>query len=102
MDLAEGHLAALSNLCSESPHLLVLNLGSGKGNSVLDVVREMERAVGRTIPYEITERRPGDVAISIASADRAFQRLNWRTKRGLKEICKDGWAWQLQNPYGYV
>jgi UDP-glucose 4-epimerase len=102
MDLAEGHLAALNHLLSHGTQLLKLNLGSGKGQSVLDVVKAFEQASGKTIPYRIVERRPGDAAITVADPTLAWQTLGWRTQRGLKEICRDGWAWQQANPQGYA
>ncbi len=102
MDLADGHLAALDCLLAEEPQLLTLNLGSGQGQSVLEMVQAMEAASGCSIPYAITDRRPGDAAISVADPSKAAQRLGWRTQRGLKEICRDGWAWQQQNPDGYT
>ena len=102
MDLAEGHRAALDCLLAEAPQLLTLNLGSGKGQSVLEVVQAMEAASGRSIPYTITDRRPGDAAISVADPTKAAERLGWRTQRGLEDICRDGWAWQQQNPEGYA
>ena len=101
MDLAEGHRCALDCLLSEAPHLLTLNLGSGKGQSVLGVVRAMEAACNRSIPYAVTERRPGDAAISVADSGQALARLGWRTQRSLEDICRDGWAWQQANPDGY-
>lgn len=85
MDLAEGHRAALDCLLAEAPQLLTLNLGSG-----------------RSIPYVITERRPGDAAISVADPSQAAEGLGWRTQRSLEDICRDGWAWQQQNPEGYA
>ena len=94
MDLAEGHRCALDCLLKEEPQLLTLNLGSGHGQSVLDVVKAMEAASDRSIPYEITERRPGDAAISVADSSQALARLGWRTQRSLEDICRDGWAWQ--------
>ena len=102
MDLAEGHKCALDCLLSEAPQLLTLNLGSGQGQSVLDVVKAMEAASNRSIPYEITERRPGDAAISVADPSRALVRLGWRTKRTLQDMCRDVWSWQQQNPKGYA
>ncbi len=102
MDLAEGHQAALHHLLSHGPQLLTLNLGSGEGHSVLDVVKAFEQASGRTIPYQIVPRRPGDAAITVADPTLAWQTLGWRTQRGLKEICRDGWAWQQANPQGYA
>ena len=102
MDLAEGHRAALDCLLAEAAQLLTLNLGSGQGQSVLEVVQAMEAASGRSIPYTVTERRPGDAAISVADPSKAAERLGWHTQRGLEDICRDGWAWQQQNPNGYA
>jgi UDP-glucose 4-epimerase len=102
MDLAEGHQAALDHLLSHGPQLLTLNLGSGQGHSVLDVVKAFEQASGRTIPYDVVPRRPGDAAITVADPTLAWQTLGWRTQRSLNEICRDGWAWQQANPQGYA
>ena len=102
MDLAEGHRAALDCLLEEEPQLLTLNLGSGQGQSVLEVVQAMEATSGRSIPYAITGRWPGDAAISVADPTKAAERLGWRTQRSLEDICRDGWAWQQQNPEGYA
>ena len=82
--------------------MLTLNLGSGQGQSVKEVMQAMEAASSSSIPYAITDRRPGDAAISVADPTKAAQRLGWRTRRGLEDICRDGWAWQQQNPGGYV
>ena len=101
MDLAEGHLAALRYLISESPQLLQINLGSGQGHSVLEVIKAFEMESGRVIPYKIVDRRPGDAALSIADASLAAKLLNWKTTRCLREICRDGWKWQQANPLGY-
>jgi UDP-glucose 4-epimerase len=101
MDLAEGHQAALDVLLAEPPQLLTLNLGSGQGHSVLEVVHAFERACGHPIAHQLVERRPGDVAITVADPALAAERLGWRTRRGLEEICRDGWAWQQANPTGY-
>lgn len=101
MDLAEGHLAALETLLAEEPQMLTLNLGSGRGHSVLEVVAAFESASGRPVPYELVARRPGDVAISVADPTIAAKRLGWRTRRSLAEMCRDGWAWQSANPGGY-
>jgi len=101
MDLAEGHRAALDVLLAEDPQLLTLNLGSGQGHSVLEVVEAFEAASGRAVPYEVVARRPGDAATTVADPSLAAQRLRWITKRGLDEICRDGWAWQSANPQGY-
>ena len=101
MDLAEGHLAALNCLMAEPPQLLELNLGSGQGHSVLDVVKAFETASGCAVPYKIVARRAGDAAITVANPSLAIERLGWKTKRSLEEMCRDGWAWQSANPNGY-
>lgn len=101
MDLAEGHRAALEVLLAEPPQLLTLNLGSGRGHSVLEVVAAFERACGSPVPCELVPRRPGDVAATVADPSLAGQRLAWRTRRDLDTICRDGWAWQSANPLGY-
>ena len=102
MDLADGHCAALNCLMAEAPQILTLNLGTGQGQSVLEMVKEMESTSGHSIPYAISERRPGDAAISIADPSKATERLGWRTNRSFAEICRDGWAWQQKNPRGYI
>ena len=101
MDLAEGHRAALDVLLAEPPQLLSLNLGSGQGHSVLEVVRAFELASGRSVPFTVVERRDGDAASTVADPRLAATRLNWRTRRSLEEMCRDGWTWQQANPEGY-
>ena len=101
IDLAEGHRAALEVLLAEEPQLLTLNLGSGQGHSVLEVVAAFMQASGRPVPYAVVERRPGDAASTVADPALAAQRLGWRTRRSLAEMCRDGWAWQSANPSGY-
>ena len=101
MDLAEGHLAALEVLLAGGDQLLTLNLGSGQGHSVLEVIHSFEAASGQCIPYTVVERRPGDAAITLADPAQAATVLGWRTRRSLMEICRDGWAWQQANPQGY-
>ena len=101
MDLAEGHRAALETLWREPPQLLTLNLGSGRGHSVLEVVRAFEAASGRRVPYELVGRRAGDAAQSVADPSAAERLLGWRARRDLEAICRDGWAWQSANPSGY-
>ena len=101
MDLAEGHRAALDCLLAEPAQLLTVNLGSGKGASVLEVVHAFEQACGRNVPFEVVARRDGDAAITVADPVLAFQRLGWKTQRNLSDICLDGWAWQSANPAGY-
>jgi len=101
MDLAEGHQASLDTLLSEDPQLLKLNLGSGQGYSVLEVVGAFESASGKPVPYDVVGRRPGDAAATVADPALALRRLGWKTRRSLMEICSDGWAWQSNNPNGY-
>lgn len=102
MDLAEGHLAALNCLLEEEPQLLTLNLGSGSGASVLEVVATFEAASGRSVPHHLVDRRPGDASVTVADPSLALKRLGWRTKRSLFDMCRDGWAWQSANPNGYL
>jgi len=101
MDLAEGHRAALDALLAEPPQLLTLNLGSGQGHSVLEVVRAFESASGRTVPFAIVARRDGDAACTVADPHLAAERLGWRTRLSLAEMCRDSWCWQQANPHGY-
>ena len=101
MDVAEGHRAALDCLLAEDPQVLTLNLGSGKGTSVLEVVQAFEAASCRPVPYTITDRRPGDAAITVADPTLAAARLEWRAIRNLDDMCRDGWGWQSANPQGY-
>ena len=101
MDLAEGHRAALDCLLAEPAQLLTLNLGSGNGASVLEVVHAFESSSGCKVPYELMARRYGDAAITVADPSLAFKRLGWKTQRTLADICRDGWAWQSANPTGY-
>lgn len=102
MDLAMGHLAAM-NFLSSNPdgYLLTLNLGTGRGVSVLEVVKTFERTSGKYIPFEIVDRRPGDVAYCYADPSLAESILHWRATRNLSEMCADAWTWQLRNPNGY-
>ena len=101
MDLAEGHLAALQMLLAEGEQLITLNLGSGKGHSVLEVIQAFETTIGRSIPYTVVDRRLGDAAVTVANPSLAAERLGWRTRRNLQEMCRDGWAWQQANPQGF-
>jgi len=101
MDLAEGHREALQVLLAGGDQLLTLNLGSGHGHSVLEVIQAFEAASGRPIPYAVVARRPGDAASTVADPSLAAQTLGWRTSRGLAEMCRDGWAWQQANLQGY-
>ena len=101
MDLAEGHRAAVEHLLAGGEALITLNLGSGRGHSVLEVLHSVERACDQAIPHRIVGRRPGDTAINVADPQAAQQLLGWCTRRDLGEICRDGWAWQRSNPQGY-
>ena len=93
MDLAEAHLAAL-DLTGTAPGVETLNLGTGQGYSVLEMIRAFEAASGREVPYVITDRRPGDIALSLADPSAAGARMGWRATRGLEDMCRDAWAWQ--------
>jgi UDP-glucose 4-epimerase len=99
-DLAEGHVAALKALLEQGRSLTV-NLGTGRGYSVLQVVSAFEAASGRPVPYQLTARRPGDVAQCYADPTLAHRTLGWQAKRSLEEMCADAWAWQSRNPEGY-
>jgi UDP-glucose 4-epimerase len=100
VDLALGHLAALDHLAGRT-ELVTVNLGTGRGYSVLEMVRAFEKASGRPVPYEIVARRPGDVAECYADPALAQRLLGWRAARGVDEMCADQWRWQSQNPRGY-
>ena len=96
VDLAEGHLAALDYLAA-NPGLLTVNLGTGRGYSVLEIVRAFERASGHAVPYEIVARRAGDIAACYADPTLARERLGWSARRDLDAMCHDAWRWQC-NP----
>jgi UDP-glucose 4-epimerase len=99
MDLAEGHVAALRYLL-DSKRSITANLGTGRGISVLELVRAFEQASGRNVPYEIVGRRPGDIAACYADPSRARELLGWQTTRDLAAMCADSWNWQRRNPNG--
>ena len=101
VDLAQGHLAALRHL-QEQQAVLAVNLGSGRGHSVLEVVRAFEQATGVRIPFRVVERRPGDIAECYADASLALELFGWKTERSLEDMCRDAWHWQRSNPDGYV
>ena len=99
-DLAEGHVAALKAM-TQHPGLLTVNLGTGRGYSVLEVIAAYSRACGRDIPYKFAPRRAGDIAECYADPSLAAELLGWHAKRGLDEMCRDSWNWQSNNPHGY-
>jgi UDP-glucose 4-epimerase len=106
MDLAEGHVAALGKIGTTavpSPPTapLVVNLGTGGGCSVLEMVRAFEEASGQKIPYQIADRRPGDIAACYADPSLAQRLLGWKARRTLSDMCVDAWRWQSRNPEGY-
>lgn len=100
VDLADGHVKALDYLRREAG-CIAFNLGTGQGYSVLELVHAFEQASGRSVPYQIAARRPGDVASSYASPERAARLLGWQPQRGLEQMCEDSWRWQQKNPDGY-
>ncbi len=100
-DLAEGHVAALRHLIDKQSSATV-NLGTGRGHSVLELIAAFEKASGRAIPYDIAARRPGDVAACYADASLARELLGWQSRRDLATMCEDSWRWQRLNPNGYT
>lgn len=100
VDLAKGHLKALENTL-KTKGIDVYNLGTGKGYSVLDVVKTFEKINDVKIPYEFTDRRPGDIAICYADPTKAFNKLGWKAEKNLEDMCRDAWRWQKNNPDGY-
>ena len=101
VDLAEGHVAALRHLLKGGDSITV-NLGTGTGSSVLELVHAFERASGRPIPYDVVARRPGDIAACYADPALAERLIGWRAQRNLDAMCADSWRWQTMNPGGYA
>lgn len=101
VDLAVGHVKAI-NYIFTNPGLDIINLGTGTGYSVLDMVKAFGKACGKEIPYEIKPRRGGDIAMCYAAPEKAERVLGWKAERGLEEMCEDTWRWQSQNPNGYA
>jgi UDP-glucose 4-epimerase len=101
IDLAKGHLKALNNVLN-SNGLEAYNLGTGRGYSVLEVIKTFERTAGINIPYKVVGRRPGDVAVSYADPSKAKRELGWEAEKDLEEMCIDSWNWQKNNLYGYL
>lgn len=100
VDVAKGHVKALEKLI-DNPGVVAYNLGTGKPYSVLDVVESFKRVTGQDIPYQIVDRRPGDLPTSYADPSKANAELNWQATRSLDEMCADAWRWQSNNPNGY-
>jgi len=100
VDLAKGHIKALQAL-KDKPQVLTVNLGTGKGYSVLDMIKAFERASDKNIAYQIVDRRPGDIATCYADPAYAVEKLDWKAEYELDEMCEDTWRWQSMNPKGY-
>lgn len=100
LDLAIGHLQALKKVMSTSG-ISAYNLGTGTGYSVMEMIHAFEKVTGRSIPYRIINRRPGDIGVSYADPSKARKELKWVAKKGLEEMCLDSWRWQSNNPSGY-
>tara|TARA_Y100001968_G_C19329204_1_gene703392 strand:+ start:203 stop:1243 length:1041 start_codon:yes stop_codon:yes gene_type:complete len=102
LDLADGHILALEFLLNEKPQIINLNLGTGKGTSVLELINTFERANKVKIPYEFIDRRKGDFCTILADNSLSRSILEWIPKRDLNDMCVDGWKWQSSNPEGYI
>jgi len=100
VDLAKGHVKALEKI-SKINDVLTVNLGTGKGYSVLDMLKAFEKASGKKVPYKIVSRRPGDIAKCYADPSYAKEVFGWEAQQGIEEMCRDTWRWQQQNPNGY-
>ncbi|MDE5966166.1 MAG: UDP-glucose 4-epimerase GalE [Lachnospiraceae bacterium] len=100
VDLAKGHVKAINKI-KENPGIKIYNLGTGIGYSVLDVIKAFSKACKKELPYEIKERRAGDIAVCYADAALAKEELGWEAQYGIQEMCEDSWRWQSQNPNGY-
>ena len=100
VDLALGHVKAVEKVNGEKG-LFIYNLGTGKGYSVLDVVKAFEKASGKKVPYQIMPRRAGDIATCYSDPSKALKELGWKAERDIEEMCEDSWRWQSQNPDGY-
>ena len=101
VDLAIGHIKAIEKLHKDKPGIVTYNLGTGVGYSVLDVIKNYEKACGKKLPYVITERRPGDIGTCYADPSKAYEELGWKAERGIEEMCRDSYRWQSKNPDGY-
>ena len=101
VDLAKGHVKAIEGF-AKYPGVSVYNLGTGTGYSVLDMVHAFEKACGKTLPYVIDPRRPGDIATCYSDPSKALEELGWKAEKTLEDMCRDAWNWQSSNPDGYV
>lgn len=101
VDLAKGHVKAIEKL-KEKAGVSIYNLGTGNGYSVLQVLHAFEKACGKTLPYVIKPRRPGDIATCYADPSKAERELGWKAEKGIEEMCADSWRWQSSNPNGYA
>lgn len=99
VDLADGHVKAMNKFSESGVH--IYNLGTGKGTTVLEIVKAFEKASGKKVPFKIVGRRPGDVAENYANAQKAEKELDWKAKYDIEKMCKDTWTWQSNNPKGY-
>jgi UDP-glucose 4-epimerase len=101
LDLAKGHLVALNYLREHHPGVKAWNLGTGKGSTVFEMIKAFSRVVGRDLPYEVVERRQGDVLDLTANPTLANKELQWKTELTLEDACADLWKWTENNPEGY-
>ena len=101
MDLAEAHTRALDFLFSNKAQLIDLNIGTGIGTSVLELIEKFSKVNNCSVPFSYSERRQGDAPVVIANNNKAISVLNWKPKRNLEEMCKNGWEWKKNNPLGY-
>jgi UDP-glucose 4-epimerase len=99
VDLAKGHVAAITHSEASTE---IYNLGTGKGTSVLELIEGFGKAAGKKIPYKIVDRRPGDIGDCYATADKAFEKLEWKAEKSIDQACEDSWRWQSHNPDGFV
>jgi UDP-glucose 4-epimerase len=100
VDLAKGHVKALQAL-EDRPQVLTVNLGTGNGYSVLDIIKAFEKASGKDVPYKVVDRRAGDIGTCYTDPSYAVEKLNWKAEYGLNDMCEDTWHWQSMNPDGY-
>lgn len=100
VDLARGHVKAIGKL-ADKDGVSIYNLGTGQGYSVLEMVAAFESATGKKVPYRIAERRAGDIATCYAEPGKAWHELGWKAEKGIEEMCRDTWRWQMHNPNGY-